>query len=441
MKHALSTISVALVAPFAGEHFRAANEEAPDVTKLRGVVGEPLTAVNDDTAVEQWLDLPFSESTWTHPKRKKTYRQIFGKAEAQALVRAHNSILDKARRLFFDPPIFLGHPDVDPDRYPRHDPLGTVKDMQVGETGLRLLVAWNEAGLANKTAPEGERRRFPSPVWDMAALGDAARPYRLVSIGMTNTPNIKAVKAWNDADPGIDEWEPIRSENETMNLIQQIKAALIEAGIIKEGDSDDAIASGVASLLNTITYARREKAELEARLSSLKAANDEADAKAAEAVARAEKAESDLTAANERVSTLGSEVEAHRATTAATRELVTAANERIGAAVAALVDRAVEAGAIPVAEREERLRAFNEDFSAALAALPAKNTALNTGGLPPFRENRVRAANEAAGRAHQREQLLAAKMKQLGSDDRTAAWRACAADNPELFDTRPKAEA
>jgi len=72
---------------------------------------------------------------------------------------------------------------------------GWLLEVQPRADGLHGLIEWTDKG---EEAVANSRYRFISPVWlprDMEKLGgDRMRPLRIDSLGLTNTPNIKAIK-------------------------------------------------------------------------------------------------------------------------------------------------------------------------------------------------------------------------------------------------------
>jgi len=72
---------------------------------------------------------------------------------------------------------------------------GWLLEVQPRADGLDGLIEWTDKG---EEAVANSRYRFISPVWlprDLEKLGgDRVRPLRIDSLGLTNTPNIKAIK-------------------------------------------------------------------------------------------------------------------------------------------------------------------------------------------------------------------------------------------------------
>ena len=298
--------------------------------------------------------------------------------------------------------------------------------------GVSMEVEWTDEGVAHNALPADQRRRKPSPVWRCRKKGDAIHPYHLLSVGLTNTPNIKDVPAWNEAAPvdgaadGTADGAqaggtPTPSDDATAsneNIVAALRTVLEGAGIVQASDSDDTLLSALGNFLSSIQYARREAAEQKARLDALRQT---------------------LGAANEATAAAEARATTAQALADKTTEAVTAANAREEALREALVASAVTGGAIAEADRPAWLQRLAEDVTA-INALPAKGAALNVAPLGGLSRQRltVTAANEARQRQDEREKLLAAHQKEKGCD-RLTAWNALALQRPELFDTKPKA--
>jgi hypothetical protein len=116
------------------------------------------------------------------------------KAEGKEMVQAFNSLAETSGSAFRGIPIYRGHPDVDPEHYPDDRRLGKLLGLAVREDGFYCKPAWNSLGEENKK--EGFWL-YPSAVWKFNRLpGGVIAPFELVSIGMTNTPNIPGVTPW-----------------------------------------------------------------------------------------------------------------------------------------------------------------------------------------------------------------------------------------------------
>lgn len=171
-----------------------------------------------------------------HPHSKGLQRVT--QDAAQGLARGFNSLRSKLARRFGGLPIYVGHPD-DPSfaGAPGHADTrahGWVQALDARSDGLYGQVKWGETGrklLANA------HYKFLSPRWAMRALGQGVfEPVRLLSIGLTNSPNIAGDAIANAETPesetlvfdGVSESLPEESEVETANEIERLQA-IVEA--------------------------------------------------------------------------------------------------------------------------------------------------------------------------------------------------------------------
>lgn len=155
-----------------------------------------LTAANDIVAARFQVSatgifMPFGE--YPHG----VGLQIVDAQAGQRMAADLASFFGRARRLFAGAPVYVGHPDhheasiraLFPDARAR----GWCRSVEVQSDGLHFPVKWNTLG---KGELEDGQYAFHSPYWALervtTAAGRAAvRPIRLLSIGLTNTPNIK----------------------------------------------------------------------------------------------------------------------------------------------------------------------------------------------------------------------------------------------------------
>lgn len=118
--------------------------------------------------------------------------QRFGVDCARGLVRQFGSLRARLARRFGGVPVYVGHPDEPAFAgTPGHDDTrahGWVQELDAREDGLYGRIKWADTGrelLANA------HYKFLSPRWAMRRLEDGAyEPVRLISVGLTNMPNI-----------------------------------------------------------------------------------------------------------------------------------------------------------------------------------------------------------------------------------------------------------
>lgn len=306
-------------------------------------------------------------------------------------------------------PIYEGHPDC-PDALDEDDKevltLGWVKKMEVDGESLILRPAWNAAGLDVR-----EKYTAHSPHWWLADTGEARgglpiyRPIMLVSIGLTNTPNI--------VGSAINENENQNEGNRNMEkLIEMLRK---ELGLAADLSDEEVLKRGqehYSVVLDELWQLRDSINASEARAQDAEKAAEKLTEKLNAAAASA-------TAANEKLTTLTAEA--------------TAANEARTTAAAQVVDDAIKAGKIQIAKRDEWLAYCAADpIAAALAAAneqprlktdPDHATAVNTrSDLPPAKQfaARVREMLRERGMAHT-------------SDNWTRCWNELRASQPELY--------
>lgn len=200
----------------AGAWVALANEAMPDGTPLVGLSNE-LGVIGGDG----WAIIPYGD----HPNERGL--QPFGRAEAERMVGYFKNTWNSIKRAFVGMPVYRGHPDMaktvrvelqrekDPAkraglqalintierRYPDKTVYGTITDLEARDTGLALRVVLTEEGAA--LVNEQGLGSF-SPHW----LGIAGapspdgkptqRPIFLVSIGLTDRPNIPGTSLVND---------------------------------------------------------------------------------------------------------------------------------------------------------------------------------------------------------------------------------------------------
>ena len=118
------------------------------------------------------------------------------------MVKGFNSTLAKIGRFFRGLPVYVGHPDGDPVRWPDEKRLGGVSALEAREDGLYCKVAWNSAGRENRA--EGYYV-YPSGAWyyneEQALATGIILPESLGSVGLTNNPNIGGVTPWTNSRP------------------------------------------------------------------------------------------------------------------------------------------------------------------------------------------------------------------------------------------------
>lgn len=300
----------------------------PNDTATLKIPAAASGAANDLTQADGWLRItPWGE----YPHRAG--RQQVDAAAGQAMVAAFNSLRSRVARMFRGLPVYAGHPDMDAAAYQDRRRYGKITDLETREDGLYGKVEWNDLGTL---AIEQGHYLYASPAWRLRKDGAFVRPTELISVGLTNTPNI----------PG-DPW----AENERTEMPAWITEALVKSGRLVAGETDEA---KIETAFNTLLTDAARVPELAANVATLTTERDAAKA-------AAEKAATDLAAANTR---------ATAAETATTSERA----ERVKLELAA----AVGAGRITQAEVTAWNDRFVADFPATLTALHTAKVAVNT---------------------------------------------------------------
>jgi len=294
---------------------------------------ESLECLSNAFRVEgDWLAIPYGD----HPHAQGIQR--LDRAAAQAMVAHFSSFAARLGRLFGGVPIYVGHPD-DPrlaNQFPDRKAYGWIMALEARDDGLYLQTKWSAAGqdlLANA------HYKWFSPFWGCRNDGQEhgraiLRPVRLVSIGLTNTPNIEGIPPLaNDenATPIPKGDHPVKRED------------LIKALSLAE-DADDA-----------------------AILAAIKAVQDELAALKAKA-AESDSAKQDL--ANEKTARAAAE-------TALANEKTARSAER-KARIELVLDNAQAAGKFTPAQRPQWAADLEKDFEAKSVELANAKPVLNT---------------------------------------------------------------
>lgn len=297
-------------------------------TMAVGVNAAGQTGAADLSEADGWLLLaPYGETPYWHEEKPgggaKPYRQVFTRGQGERMVGTFNALAARKGKRFRGLPIYAGHPDADPARWPDERRLGGVVGLEARGDGLYAKAAWNDLGEQNRA--QGYLV-YPSPAWlyDLRAAraSGVIAPDELRSVGLTNTPRLPDVPAWTNSEEAFSKTNTeINPMNYKLLLIQHL------------GLSDDASDEAIQRAHDQ----RRE----------------------GEAAGRAE-----TTAA------------------CAERDLAVADAQRFrAAAVNAQLDAAINAGRLSAAEREGFAQRFERDYEEALRGLSERRPALNTQAL------------------------------------------------------------
>lgn len=195
--------------------------------------------------------------------------QRITKGDAETMVAAFNSLRGRAARLFMGLPIYVGHPDVEPTPTTDRRRYGKITDLEARDDGFYGKVALNDLG--QEAIAQGHYL-FNSPAWYLKRDGKFVRPVELISVGLTNTPQI----------PG-EPW----AKNETtegQNMPTWLKELLVSKGLLKPEATEDECKTAVNSLVllparvtelqGQLTTATNERTSLTTERDALKTERD-----------------------------------------------------------------------------------------------------------------------------------------------------------------------
>ncbi len=368
-------------------HFAAAN--TTDLSFANGSGGEAVFSIEQPDS----MFIPYGE----YPHRQGL--QLFDKVAADGMVTAHNSVIGKVKRLVgMSYPVYVGHPDLPGSKDSDKRAYGWVEGMTAENDGLRLAVKWSEEG---RKMVENAHYKFYSPFWYLAkaANGKGYRPKSLISVGLTNSPNIPVPALANESEP--DETVPVPADPK-----------LIEAlGLAEDATIDDVVAA-IAAL-------------------TAKKPEDEADKVPAEELAAEKTAK-----------------EAAENALATAKETITGLEAKLKKAANDAVQVAVTAGRLTPAESAAKVTEIlaANDVAAALRSLrelavKVKSTSA-VGDLGAAKVQVVTAANdEAKARREGRAVAVANEYERTSprlpeGDRRRIAHTRAAEKNPDLFSNK-----
>ena len=161
------------------------NRNAGEVSEnLCGAVAHDPLNIRESNFTAKWYRLvPFGQ--YAHRKGM----QVVDDGAARAMINYFNSLRGKLMRKFLGLPIYIGHPD-DRECGDAGDRTvyGRVEDLKVKGDALWALLRWTKLG---EKLFSGGFLRHLSPRWMMRKISDRIfQPIRLISVGMTNHPNL-----------------------------------------------------------------------------------------------------------------------------------------------------------------------------------------------------------------------------------------------------------
>lgn len=388
---------------------------ATAITTLEGVIND-LRLEGD--APEQWQRLvEYGE----YPAKSKVNGrevevvQVMDRQAGELMVENHRTVINAIRHLGRGLPIYVGHPDnadwLKSNPGADESAKGRIKGLEAREDGVWMLAAVNDDGrkLIGGDAPAYSAQ---SPNWDMVPVSPGSnryRPYVLRSIGLTNKPNISScviglnMAGATDISPTAAEVAEAPENQDTDDDMKLTAQALAALGFAPDAEpTPEELSAAIVKMLGEKTAVETDKVEME----------------------------TNLTAANARVTTLESELGSLRTTISATA-----------------INTAVTEGRITEADRgtwEGLLKADPVNGASALAKL-GKATGLNTESqLGNLGDRKSEGPPAAAGTIQAINTAVADYAKANGLDlkktaDYDAAYAGTKAAKPELFTPAKKA--
>lgn len=338
-------------------------------------------ALADQPAPGQWLKLA-DYGDWPHPSGL----QRFTPSAAATMVRGFQSLWGRLRRRFGGVPMYVGHPD-DPafSGQSGHDDTRAyawITSLEARDDGLYILPRWSEPG---REMLRHAFYKFLSPRWQMRPLGDGTfEPVRLLSVGLTNNPNIPGEAIANQ--------QPAQSAPAATPIPpEDILPRLLEALELEANVAPEVMFSNVEQLVQAASDARSAQTE-SARFYRL-----------------ATDADTARQTAEQRVS------------------------EERSARLELMLDLAELRGHIPAAERSQWLEQLQANFEDARLALA--NARVSSTVVTPPLTSRLALRRPGAVRQADSERLLALvneRIARTGEDYATAFARA-KREHSELF--------
>lgn len=322
--------------------------------------------------------------------------QVFNREHAEAMAKRFSGVLGKVRRLGAGIPVYVGHPDhpAFANKHTDGRAYGWITGLEARDDGLVLLTDWTDDG---KALVNSHSYRFTSPHWLSKPTGRTqdgkpiVHPTWLVSLGLTNTPNIDMAPL-GVANQSDQQNQP-QPENPEMN--EYLKQLL--------GLPDDATDEQIMEALKAAVEAMNGKGEEE----------EEAQAELAQANAQLQE-------------TLNAERDQRK-----TAELALANAQQAHAN--ALLDVALAEGRITPAQRSAWSARFSKNHAEAEAALANEDpgTGMHTKSITG---NLGKASGTARGK---QDQILSLCNEAVAEKGITfdQAYKALKKEQPALFET------
>jgi hypothetical protein len=382
----------------------------------------PFTFLANEAALDEdgWaLIAPFGE----HPKtrfvkkngtvQREDFIQVLDHQSADQLLSRENSLFRRIRRAVVGIPVYKGHPDLG-DFSPESGGGGAKKEIIGAIDKIRKTARGLEAHFvltpAGADAVERQGCKYPSALWYVQPAGRrggavVARPFKLLSAGLTAHPNIFGVESLANARHAGPTQEPPKTKEPDMKLIA---GWLLANGATLANADSPAESEVLAALQKLHASAAGEAAALGNENSALTGENTDLKSQISNLQSGATALENESKDLKSQISHLKSQ------------------------RASAVVDLAIARGKLAVCERPGRLQALENaaDFDRDAAALLDSAARFKTVGSA---ESGKILSNHGTGDA--REEYCASverHMKESGETDPVKAHHAVLQNNPGL---------
>lgn len=168
--------------------------------------------------------------------------QRVDQATAAAMVRHFESFAARLGRLFGGAPFYVGHPDMVAGEGIDRKAYGWVEALEARENGLFGRVKWSDAGL--ELLRQGHFK-FLSPYWEAREIGRERgervyQPVALISVGLTNQPNIPVQPLANESGRAAESGDEARgdtsgvsanSTDDNLNITPLLREITVETAL------------------------------------------------------------------------------------------------------------------------------------------------------------------------------------------------------------------
>jgi hypothetical protein len=388
----------------------------------------PLMLDNEAATLDEegWaLIAPFGEHPKTRVVKKngtlveEKFVQVLDDESAEQLLSRENSIFRRIRRAVVGIPVYKGHPDLR-DYAPetaggagKKEIIGTIDKVRKTARGIEAHFVLTPAGA---DAVENEGCKYPSALWLVQPIGQRgeailARPFKLLSAGLTAHPNITGVESLANARGAGAETSSVAK---AMEDTKEPDMKLIAGWLLAQG----------AALANAESPTESQVLEALQKLHTAKAGEV-------------------TSLGNERSTLAGENARLKSQIATLNTSATTLENERAdlkaqidslkSGRAAAVVDLAIARGKLNVAERAARIEALEngQDFEKEAAALLASATRYRTAASA---ESGKILSNQGADGDPREEYCASVEryMKETGETDPIKAHHAVMQRNPGL---------